>query len=201
MRGIQNLLVPAALVACLTCQPQSSTPIIYGPWEEGLTLAYEDPSQPQPRRSEERLQVRVARSTLDPGAPRLVQLDLTSIRGRMSVLLRHQDGGIELVEKSGRVLARALPAHFPDLARWADQGIEYRVIGRAAWDGASILPSTSDPVGVWVEARTPQGFLRRTLYLPNLGEVESRLERDNTWVVVNRLVSRGFTDVPLIKRP
>ncbi len=201
MRGLLNHLVPAALLACLACQPQTATPVVYGPWEEGLTLTYEDPSQPQPQCSEDRLQVRVAHSTLGPGAPSLVRLDLTNTRGQMSVLVRHQDGGIDLVEESGRVLARALPAHFPDIDHWVDHGIEYRVIGRAAWEGASILPPTSDPVGVWVEARTPQGFHRRTLYLPNLGEVESREERNGTWIAVNRLVARGFTDLPTIKRP
>jgi hypothetical protein len=201
MHRLLNRLVPSALLACVACQPQTATSAIYGPWEEGLTLAYEDPSQPQPGRSEDRLQVRVAHSTLGPGAPSLVRLDLTSTRGRMSVFVRHEDGGIDLVEESGRVLARALPAHFPDIAHWLDHGTEFSVIGRAAWGGASILPSSSDPVGVWVEARTPQGFHRRTLYLPNVGEVESWEERDGTWVVVNRLVARGFTDLPAIKRP
>jgi hypothetical protein len=201
MRGILNHLVPAALLACLACQPQPATPVLYGPWEEGLTLAYEDPSQPQPRRLEDRLQVRVAHSIMVPGAASLIRLDLTTTRGQMSVLVRHQDGGIDLVEESGRVLARALPAHFPDIPRWVDHGAEFRVIGRAAWEGAAILPATSDPVGVWVEARMPQGIPRRTLYLPNLGEVESREERDGIWVVVNRLVARGFTDLPVTKRP
>jgi hypothetical protein len=201
MRGISGHLVPAALLACVACQPQPTPPVIYGPWEEGLTLTYEDPSQPEPRRSEDRLQVRVARSTLGPGTPSLIQLDLTKISGRVSVILSPHDGGIDLVEENGRVLAQTLPAHFPDIAGWVEHGTEYRVIGRAAWEGASILPSTSDPIGVWVEARSLQGFHRRTLYLPGLGEVESREERGGTWVVVNRLLARGFTDLPSIKRP
>ena len=201
MRGILNLLVPAVLLAGLACQPQPASPVVFGPWEEGLTLVYEDPSQPQPRRSENRLQVRVAHSTMGPGAPSLVQLDLTTTRGQRSVLVRHQDGGIDLVEESGRILARLLPAQFPDISQWVDQDAECRVIGRATWEGAALLPTTSDPVGVWVESRSPQGLRRRTLYLPNLGEVESREERDGSWVVVNRLVARGFTDLPAIKRP
>jgi hypothetical protein len=201
MRGTLKLLLPAVLMAGLACQPQPAASVVYGPWEEGLTLAYEDPSQPQPRRSENRLQIRVARSTMGPGAPGLVQLDLTTTRGQMSVLVRHQDGGIDLVDESGRVLARPLPAHFPDISRWVDQDTECRVIGRATWEGAALLPTTSDPVGVWVETRSHQGLLRRNLYLPNLGEVESREERDGSWVVVNRLVARGFTDLPALKRP
>ena len=201
MRGIFNLLVPAVLLASLACQSQPAAPVVYGPWEEGLTLAYENPSQPQPQRSQDRLQIRVARSAIAPGPPNIVQLDLTTIQGQRSVLVRHHDGGIDLIEESGRVLARFLPAHFPDLSHWVDQDTECRVIGRATWEGASILPTTSDPVGVWVESRSPQGLRRRTLYLPNLGEVESREERDGSWVVVNRLVARGFTDLPAIKRP
>ena len=201
MRGIFHLLVPAVLLAGLACQSQPAAPMVYGPWEEGLTLAYENPSQPQPQRSQDRLQIRVARSTMGPGAPGLVQLDLTTIQGQRSVLVRHRDGGIDLVEDSGRVLAQPLPAHFPDIAPWVDQDTECRVIGRATWEGASLLPATSDPVGVWVETRSPKGLRRRVLLLPNLGEVESREERDGSWVAVNRLVARGFTDLPAIKRP
>jgi hypothetical protein len=201
MRNVLKHLIPVALLASLACQPRPAAPVVYGPWEEGLTLAYENPSQPQPQRSENRLQVRVARATLGPGAPILIQLDLTTIRGRMSVLARHQDGGIDLVEANGKVLGRALPARFPADPQWTDQGTEYRVIGRATWEGAALLPATSDPVGVWVESRSPQGLRRRTLYLPNLGEVESREERNGSWVAVNRLVARGFTDLPAIPRP
>jgi len=201
MRRRLNQLLPVVLLAGLACQPQPAAPVVYGPWEEGLTLTYEDPSQPQPQRSENRLQVRVARSTLAPGPPNLVQLDFTSLRGRMSVLARHHDGGIDLVDESGRVLAQALPAHVSELAGWVDHGTEYRVLGRAAWEGAALLPATSDPVGIWVESSPSQGARRRSLYLPNLGEVESREEREGRWVVVNRLVARGFTDLPSIHRP
>jgi hypothetical protein len=199
MRPALARLMPAVLLLALACQPRAAAPV-YGPWEEGLTLVFEDPSLPEPQRSANRLQVRVARSAIQPGPPGLVQLDLANTRGQMSLLLKHQDGGIALVEESGRVLAQSLPAGFPGTAAWTDRGTEFRVVGRAAWEGASILPATSDPVGVWVEGRPAQGPRRRTLYLPNLGEVESREERAGTWVTVNRLVARGFTDLPAIKR-
>lgn len=199
MRAVLTCLMPAVLLLALACQPRAAAPV-YGPWEEGLTLVFEDPSQPQPQRSADRLQVRVARSTMQPGAPTLVQLDLANTRGHMSLLLRHQDGGIALVGEDGRVLALTLPSGFPAVPEWTDRGTEFRVVGRAAWEGAAILPATSDPIGVWVEARPEHGLRRRTLYLPNLGEVESREERDGTWVIVNRLVARGFTDLPAIKR-
>jgi len=199
MRVVLARFAPAALLLFLACQPRPAAPI-YSPWEEGLTLTFENPSQPQPQRSEERVQVRVARSTLAPGSPPLVQLDMASTRGRRSLLLRHQEGGIEVVDESGQVLATPFPPRFPDLAPWVDHGTEVQVIGRARWDGATILPPTSDAIGVWVEARPPQGPRRRTLYLPDLGEVEAREERNGGWVVVNRLVAHGFTDLPLRKR-
>jgi len=198
MRALPYLL-PAVLLLTMACQPRATAPV-YGPWEEGLTLAFEDPSQPEPQRSTDRLQVRVARATMQPGAPSLIQLDLANTRGQLSVLLRYQDGGITLVGEDGRELSQALPPGFPAVSGWTDRGTEFRVVGRASWDGSALLPSTSDPIGVWVEARPVHGARRRTLYLPNLGEVESREERNGTWVTVNRLVARGFTDIPAIKR-
>ncbi|MBP1770929.1 MAG: hypothetical protein H6P99_92 [Holophagaceae bacterium] len=181
------------------CQPKAAR-ALFGPWEEGLTLAFEDPSLPQPQRSADRLQLRVAHATLNPGTDPLIQLDLASARGQMSVLLRHQNGGIALVAEDGRVLSQTLPQGFPNTPSWTDRGTEFRIVGRATWEGAAILPATADPVGIWVEARPQSGPRRRTLYLPNLGEVESHEERDGAWVPVNRLVARGFTDIPAIKR-
>lgn len=199
MRSARCCLVPAVLLAGLACQPRVATPVVYGPWVEGLTLAFADPSQSQ--RLEDRMQVRVAHSTMAPSGPGLVKLDVSSSRSHLTVLVRHHDGGLDLVEESGRVLARLLPANFPGTPRWVDRGTEFTVVGRALWDGAALLPATSDPVGIWVEAKPQQGSKRRTLYLPNLGEVETREERNGSWVVVNRLVSYGFTDPPAYKRP
>ncbi len=200
MRSLSALFAAATLLVALACEPQAAAPV-YGPWEEGLTLAFEDPSQPQPQRSAARLQVRVARSGVAPGAPRQVQLDLTNTGGRASLLQRHQKGGIDLLAEDGRVLAQMLPVGFPATATWTDQGTEFRVVGRAAWQHAAILPTTADPIGIWVEARPLQGPRRRALYLPDLGVVETLLERDGSWIAVSRLVARGFTDLPAIPRP
>jgi hypothetical protein len=194
MRRALSLAAPAVLLLSLACQPRAASPV-YGPWEEGLTLAFEDPSQPQPQRSLDRLQVRVARSSMAPGPPQLVQLDQTSLRSQMSTVVRYQDGGIALMGADGQVVAQTLPPGFPATTSWVDRGVQFRVVGRATWEGAAILPATSDPVGVWVEARPPQGPRRRILYLPNLGEVESQEERGGGWVTVNRLVARGFPDL------
>jgi hypothetical protein len=199
MRLLRALLAPAALLLGLACQPRPAAPV-YGPWEEGLTLTFEDPSLPHPQRLAERIQLRVTRSAIAPGSPRLVQLDLTSTRGSRTLFLKHQDGGISLLGEEGRVTATLLPAHFPEAAPWVDHGTEFRVLGRATWEGAALLPATADPIGVWVEANG-QGPRRRILYLPNLGEVEAQEERSGAWVPVNRLVARGFTDLPTTRRP
>ena len=200
MRPGLFIAAPSLLLLCLACSPRPAG-TIYSPWEEGLTLGYEDVSKPPSQRLPNRIQVRVARCVAKPGSPTLVQLDLTDLRSQASLLFRHQDGGTALVDEAGRVFAQPLPVGFPAVTRWVDRGIDYRVIGRAAWDGAALLPPGTDPVGIWVEARWPEGLRRRTLFLPNLGEVESREERDGAWVTVNRLVSRGFTDLPALKRP
>lgn len=200
MRLLPVLRAPATLLLCLACQPRPAAPV-YGAWEEGHTLTFEDPSLPQPQRAEERVQVRVTRSAIAPGSPRLVQLDLTSAKGRKTLVLLHQDEGIALLGEDSQVAATLLPKHFPETNAWVDHGIEYRVIGRARWEGAALLPATSDPIGVWVEASSTQGLRRRTLYLPNLGEVEAQVERAGAWVTVHRLVAQGFTDLPTTKRP
>jgi hypothetical protein len=204
MRLHPVFLAPATLLLCLACQPRPAAPVaapVYGAWEEGHTLTFEDPSLPQPQRAEERIQVRVTRSAIAPGAPRLVQLDLTSAKGRKTLVLMHQDGGIALLGEDSQVAATLLPKHFPETTAWVDHGTDYRVIGRARWEGAALLPATSDPIGVWVEASSFQGLRRRTLYLPNLGEVEAQVERAGAWVTVHRLVAQGFTDLPTTKRP
>jgi len=195
--GLQGL-APAFLLLALACQPQLNVPA-YGPWEEGLTLTFEDPSLPQPQRAEARLQVRVARSTPETGSQ--VLLDHASSSSHTTQLVRYQDGGMSLVDEAGKVLSQPLPAGFPGMAAWVDGGTAYRVVGRAAWAGAALLPPTSDPVGVWVEAQPGSGPRHRTLYLPNLGEVERQEERPGGWVTVRRLVARGFTDAPTLRRP
>lgn len=198
---MRRLLAAAALVLLAACQPRSPLPVRYGPWEEGLTLAYEDPSTPEPLRTQQRLQVRVGRAQFSSAGEGVVRLDYTSVQGALSLVLRHHAGGITLLGPDGQPLAQLLPAGFPATRAWEDHGTAYRVIGRGAWDGARQLPSTAPSVGVWVEARPAHGPLRRTLYLPDLGEVESIELRGGAWVPVNRLVARGFTDLPFSTRP
>lgn len=197
MSPLLRFLAPAAVLLLATaCLPQPQGRI-YGPTEEGLTLAYEDPTLPQPQRSQERLQVRVAKTSFQGAGSGTVQVDYTSLRGSLTLVLRHQDGGIALLGPDGKALARILPEGFPRTSAWEDRGTAFHVLGRATWDGAGLLPASASSVGFWVEARPAQGAPRRTLYLPGLGEVESKELRDGVWVTVNRLVARGFTDLPI----
>jgi hypothetical protein len=199
MRRILASLGSLALLAGLACQPQPSRPAIYGPWEEGLTLAYEDPTLPPSQRRDRRLQIRVTQSRIAPNEPGLVKLDYTSLRGQLSVLLRHGKGGITLLAEDGKPLAQLLPEGFPATTTWSNRGTTFHVLGRAAWDAGSILPPGAEAVGFWVEAVPPSGPRTRTLYLPDLGEVETMEWRDGAWVTVNRLVARGYTDLPSAK--
>lgn len=198
---MRRVLPAAALVLLAACQPQPRGPVRYGPWEEGLTLAYEDPSVPEPQRTQQRLQLRVGRASFPTDGDGTVRLDYTSYQGSLTLVLHHHAGGIALVGPDGKSLAQLLPEGFPRTQAWEDHGTAYQVVGRGTWDGAALLPATSSRVGVWVEARPAHGPLRRTLYLPDLGEVESTELRGGEWIPVNRLVGRGFTDLPISGRP
>ena len=193
------LLGGAALLLVLACQPRQAA--VYAPWEEGLTLAYENPSLPQPVRSNGRLQMRVARAPIAPGGPSAVQLDLTSTQGRTTLNLLCRAGGVSLVAPDGQSQTRLLPEGFPASESWTERGITFRVVGRGAWQGARLLAPGTDPIGIWVEGTPTQGPRFRTLYLPDLGEVESLEERAGGWTPVNLLVARGFTDLPSLTRP
>lgn len=198
---IRRLLPAAVLLLLAACQPQTPGPVRYGPWEEGLTLAYEDPSVPEPQRTQQRLQVRVGRAAFPTDSEGTVRLDYTSYQGSLTLVLHHHAGGIALLDPDGKPMAQLLPEGFPRTQTWADHSTTYQVVGRGTWSGAAMLPPTSSPVGVWVEAHPAQGPLRRTLYLPDLGEVESREFRGGEWVAINRLVGCGFTDLPFSARP
>jgi hypothetical protein len=197
---MRPLAILAALGMVLACQPQGQ-PAIYGPHVEGQTLAYEDPSLPQPRRSQERLQMRVSRTEVRPDGALAVHLDVTNLKGQMMLTILHRNGGLALLAPDGKPSAQLLPGGFPELAAWEERGTTFRVVGRATWEGAALLPDTAIPVGAWVESQAPGAPRRRTLYLPDLGEVEAQEERNGVWVTVNRLVAQGFTDLPAVSRP
>jgi hypothetical protein len=96
-------------------------------------------------------------------------------------------------------VAWVLPQGFPDtLQAWVDapRGLSFRILGRAVWTAPFALPATVDATGLWVETERKDGIKRRSFYLKGLGEVESLEWRNGAWVTVNRLVGRGFTDLP-----
>ena len=170
----------------------------FAPHEAGLTLLYENPLLAPEMRANERLQARVAASKdLDGG--RVVRITYTSLRGELSALYFQKDGGVSLSQDGQHFGLRVFPAGFPDrVSQWQAGGAKFRVLGRAMADLHGLkLPDTVDRVGVWVESESPQGARLRTFLLPDIGEVETLAWREGSWVCTNRLVSRGFTDVPL----
>jgi hypothetical protein len=195
---MRRALAPLALLAALGCQPQA-TPL-YAPWEEGLTLTYENPSLPQPDRTQQRLELRVAQSAVAPGRPDRVGFDVSCMGMTHRLFLGFQGGAIDFVDAQGALQRHVFPAGFPAVDAWQDQGTTYRVLGRAAWTGPRALAATQDPVGVWVEAHPAHGPAVRSFYLPDLGLVEERHERNGQWVTVNLLVGRRFTDLPKTSR-
>lgn len=175
-------------------------PRAYLPWEEGLTLQYENPSLPPGQEPlQQRVQVRVAASRLEGGI-RKVRLVTSSLQTQKSELFQSREGSWALCPE-GQAPFQLLPEGFPDSARtWEVRGFQFRVIGRAVHEIPGLkLPPRQDRTGVWVEIRNPQGGQRRVYYLPDIGEAETFELRDGGWVCINRLVSRGFTDAPAAK--
>lgn len=165
---------------------------VYSAWEEGLTLGYEDPTLPPAQRMEKRQQVRV-KQTRASGQALSVTKTFSSLTGQWDLQVVQEDGGVALA--SGAVL---LPAGFPDrVERWETRGTFNWVVGRADVELPGVkLPETSR-AGVWVESIPMESGARtRTLFLPNIGEAETLTWSQGRWVATNRLVSRGFTDVP-----
>lgn len=184
------------LLAGLGCD-RLVTPVparVYAPWEDGLTLGYENPSLTPDQRVQERLQVRVKRTAFT-GTGRTVVETFTTLTGAMDATFTHSRGGVTLGADPGRGV-RILPEGFPDqVSRWEDRGYMHWVVGRAQvkLPGLNLPEST----GVWVETLPvgKEGLRQRTLLLPDIGEAETLIWREGAWVPVARLVSRGFTDL------
>ncbi|HJV89093.1 MAG TPA: hypothetical protein VJ623_02210 [Holophagaceae bacterium] len=193
-------LAPLGLLLLLgACKfKRQEAPAIYAPFEEGLTLGYEDPSLTTPEEQRAtRFQVRVSQGLLDPDKPGLLKLTQSSLTtAPFTYMVRVDDGSLELLKEDGTTNAWVFPKGFPDrVAQWRDEArqLEYRVIGPAAWDNPAGVKGVHDPVGIWVEADGPGGK-RRSLFLRGLGEVEGQVLRGHDWVTVRRLVDRAFTD-------
>lgn len=197
-RALVLPLLALGLLGCGMVPPEP--PRSYVPIEEGLTLQYEDPSHPSKDPFHDRVQVRVAASRLENGVRKLL-LTTTSHQGQTQVYYLERDGGF--FRPQGEQGATALfPEGFPHrVQRWESQGMHFRLLGHAmvSIPGLS-LPPDQDRLGVWVEASDDSGPIRRTYYLPGIGEAESYRRDQDRWVCVNRLVARGFTDAPALKQ-
>ena len=196
--GIAAALFASGL-ACERTDPNQ----LFAPAEAGLTLAYENPSLPQPRRTQERLQVRIAKIEQDD-KKWLVTKTFTTFGGQMDVLFAYENGGVSLMRDAKTIALVVLPAHFPNVKPWEERGRRNRVEGRAAMPETALkLPDTTSRIGVWVasEAVDGKGPKRRSFFLPRLGEIETQELQAGKWVTVNQLFSYGFSDLPFTKHP
>ena len=189
------LILATGCDQCLMPQPQE----VYAPMEEGLTLGYENPSFPHHLRLSERFQVRV-KEAKDVPAGRLITATTTTMGGASEVTFIQKDGGLTLgTDPAGR--NRILPKGFPDrVSRWEDRGVFHYVIGRASVSFPGVrLPEPGNALGVWVESFPVHGLgpHRRTFYVPGIGEAEILVFKEGQWQSVFRLVSRGFSDLPV----
>lgn len=205
MKRLAPCLLSALLLVSLACDRTlaQARKTVYAPWEEGLTLIYEDATLPPAARFQERLQRRVSASKETPGGRR-VTITYSTLKSNNAFEFLLKDGGSALME-GDRLLLWMLPEGFPDrVDRWEDKarGATFRVLGRAALQNPYLkLPEDFDRIGVWVEMESKAGLKRRIFFLPGIGEAESQVLQDGKWVVVNQLVSRGFTDLPTTKTP
>lgn len=199
-----RLLLGSALLLALGvgCDRQAQRPgaeRIYAAWEGGLTLVYEAPDLPASERADHRLQVRVASSRLE-GKVRRTELSYGTFQGEIRSSYRLEDGGVFLQSQKGEVMV--LPSGFPErVDHWETRGLDCQLLGYGSADHLGlVLPKGSATVGVWVEVRNPSGHSRRVFYLPGLGELEALEWREGRWVAINRLVSVGFSDAPVLKK-
>jgi len=173
---------------------------VYAAWEDGLTLIFENISLSNPNnRNKERQLVRVEKSSETSAGLVVVQ----------DVVPSHRNERVIVVNKDGRVVLRTgsfgndivlLPGGFPNTITEWKSGMSFsRIIGRANFSlpVISLFDGLSN-IGVWVETvHLDQANNRtRTLYLPNIGEVETMCwdQDKHCWVTSRRLIHMGFTD-------
>jgi hypothetical protein len=172
----------------------------YVPWEEGLTLIYEDPTLPQEARFSQRLQRRVSASKETPQGRR-VTITYSTLKSNNAFDFLNKDGSWVMMQGDTALLTM-LPEGFPDRTdHWGSKtlGMTFRILGRATLETANMkLPDDFDRVGIWVEMTPRSGPKLRVFYLPGIGEAEDLVQKNGQWVMVNQLVSRGFTDAPVV---
>jgi hypothetical protein len=166
---------------------------VYAPWEEGLTLVFEDRTAPELPKS----QLRVDKSTDTPQG-KVVEETFTDLTGQWTNTFRLKDGMV-VQRLDAQIELIRLPPGFPDhTMRWEDKGYVMSVVGRGRVDLPGVRLPDPDATGVWVEASHPSGLGARwrSLMVPDLGGVLTLSWNKGQWTVVNQLVSVGFTDLP-----
>ncbi len=196
---MRRLAIFAVLLASSLACERTDPNELFAPAEAGLTMAYGNPSLPESRRDQERLQVRIAKVEQED-KKLLVTKTFTTLEGQMDVLFAYENGGVSLMRDPKTTALVVLPPHFPNVRAWEERGRRYRVQGRAAMPETGLrLPDTMNRVGVWVvsESLDGKGPRRRSFFLPRLGEIETQEFQAGKWVTVNRLFSFGFEDLPI----
>jgi len=197
--------LPILLLVSMACDRSlvERRKTLFVPWEEGLTLVYEDPTLPDGVRFQERFQRRISASRPTP-AGRRVTIVYTTLKSNNTFDFLSREGGWAMVE-GDTPLFKVLPEGFPDkVDRWEDKarGMTFQLLGRATLQNPDLkLPDDFERTGLWVEMQTRDGARKRIFFLPDIGEAESRILQNGRWVAVNRLVSRGFTDLPTASAP
>ena len=197
LRGLAGVGL-ALLLGCDRVVPPRQ--VAYAPWEEGLTLAYEQPDLPSELRQNRRVQLRVTQTTESPQGTRVLVAS-TTYQGTGSLTWVLNRGGFSVADTKGGLI-QVLPQGFPDrVNRWETPAGRFQVVGYARPDAPWLqLPPDVESTGVWVEGVMANGLRQRTLYLPDIGEAELRVWQDGRWVPRLRLVSRGFTDAPYVPK-
>ena len=179
---------------------------VYAAWEEGLTLGYENPQLTDTaQRTQNRQMVRV-KEAKPAASGMMITKTFTSFSGQAETRVLEYNGGVRLQAGTpGGILL--LPEGFPDrVSRWSTRGTFNWVVGRATADLPGVrFADSGDVTGIWVESisQSDPTVRSRTFYLPDIGEAETMTwdQEHWRWAVTNRLVTRGFTDVPATANP
>lgn len=207
MSVIRSGLVAAALLlagACRTSPADQDRPI-YAPHEEGLTLAYENPSLEGSAREGSRLQIRVdAAQPSANGGSVVGEIRHTRLQGEDRYAFEARNGGLKVMDAQKRA-ATVLPEGFPDrVSSWVEGGVVSRILGRGTSPHFDkLLPREAPKVGVWIESVPLKGDGPRTrmFLLPDVGSAEVLEWKEGRWAASMRLVGRGFTDAPARNLP
>jgi len=196
----------AAVALMLGCERQEEQAAIYAPIVAGTILQFET-SRPDPDNevnASDRLQLRVLQAKQADNGLEVV-CEYSTLQGTTTTtILCQKDGGVFLVGSDDSKNMQ-LPPGFPDkTASWQSNRATFQVLGRAKahLEGIELY----DPIGVWVEATTippqpsPYFFWKgeaRILFLPGIGEAETRVLHEGNWVTVRKLVGVGTSTEPM----